>query len=99
MFIIKITVRAVGVLRDIFGKRSIDLEVYAEDAPTVFNALSELDILYDGKLNKMIFNQDNTLNEWSRVMLNGRDVRFLDKESLYLKDGDIILLMPQLGGG
>ena len=61
--------------------------------------MPEQRIRFDGKLSKRLYNQDGSPNNMIRVFLNGRDILFLDKKVTSLRDGDIVLLLPVLGGG
>lgn len=63
------------------------------------NVLAELDIKFDGRLSKRLYNQDGSPSNLVRIFLNGRDIRFLEKKAIALSDGDIILLLPILAGG
>ena len=63
------------------------------------NVLAELDIKFDGRLSKRLYNQDGSPSNLVRIFLNGRDIRFLEKKAIALSDGDIILLLPVLAGG
>jgi len=65
----------------------------------VDNVLAELDIKFDGRLSKRLYNQDGSPSNLVRIFLNGRDIRFLEKKAIALSDGDIILLLPILAGG
>jgi len=93
----KIIMRGVTVVQEIMGAREIEME--AEEGSTVGSLLAELDIKFDGKLSKLLYNEDGSLSNMVRIFLNGRDIHFLDKKAVTLGDGDIILLLPVLAGG
>jgi MoaD family protein len=93
----KITIRGVAVVQEIMGAREIEME--AEEGSTVDNLLAELDIKFDGRLSKLLYNEDGSPSKMVRIFLNGRDIHFLDKKAVTFGDGDIILLLPVLAGG
>ena len=93
----KIIIRGASFVQEIMGTREIEME--AKDGSTVENLLAELDIKFDRRLSKRLYNEDGSPSNLVRIFLNGRDIRFLDKKALILSDGDIILLLPVLAGG
>lgn len=76
-----------------------EIEMETKEGSTVDNVLAELDIKFDGRLSKRLYNQDGSPSNMVRIFLNGRDIRFLEKKAIALSDGDIILLLPVLAGG
>ena len=76
-----------------------EIEMETKEGSTVDNVLAELDIKFDGRLSKRLYNQDGSPSNLVRIFLNGRDIRFLEKKAIALSDGDIILLLPILAGG
>lgn len=64
---------------------------------TVYELLEELDELYG--LGKHIYSKNGALIDEVRILLRGRDIRFLAEEKLKLKHGDIVLVLPMLAGG
>lgn len=93
---IRVSVRALGPAEVVLGAREVRLEV--PDASRVDDLLGKADELADGGLRAMLYTEDGR-NEWVRILLNGRDVRFLPENAQGLKDGDVVHIMPTLGGG
>lgn len=91
----------VGVFRQIMGKSKIPLEIASVDrnTVTVHIVLEKLDTLYDGQFAKELYLEDGTPNLWTRIMLNGRDIRFLGEDKLFVQDGDAILISSVMAGG
>ncbi len=89
--------RGASFVQEIMGAREIEME--AREGSTVENLLAELDIKFDRRLSKRLYNEDGSPNNLVRIFLKGRDIRFLDKKALILSDGDIVLLLPVLAGG
>lgn len=98
---VNVIVKGIGSYRDVIQEPKIILEVPvpAGGIPTVFCALNALDARYEGGIYKNLLKKDGTLDDWSRVLLNGQDIRFLDEEKLVIKEDDHILIMSVLAGG
>lgn len=90
-----VEVRGLAHVRDLFGAKQFKYTF--EGNLTVFELLQKLDDQYG--LGKLIYNEDKSITDNIRIILRGRDIRFLETELLYLKDGDIVLVMPILAGG
>jgi len=93
----KVIIRGASFFQEIMGTREIEMEVW--EGSTVESLLAKLDIKFEGRLSKRLYNEDRSLSNRVRIFLNGRDIRFLGKNALALSDGDIILLLPVLAGG
>lgn len=91
----------VGVFREILQKSKMPfkIEPAAGNPVTVYTVLEALDILYDGQFAKELYLQDGKPNLWTRIMLNGRDIRFLDEDKLFVHEGDTILISSVMAGG
>lgn len=98
---VNVVVKGIGSYRDVIQAPKITLEVPVPSggAPTVFTALDVLNSRYGGGHYKNLLKKDGDLDAWSRVLLNGQDIRFLDKEKLFIKEDDHILIMSVLAGG
>lgn len=96
--IIKIV--GVGEFRTIMntGKMNISIENISEKPVTVYNLISKLDEMFEDQFTKQLYLEDGSINHWTRVMINGRDIRFMDGE-IYLNDGDTVLFSTTLAGG
>ena len=91
-----ISVRALGHAETVLGAREVRLEV--GEGAFVDELLEKADSFTDGGLRDILY-VDGKRNEWVRVLLNGRDVRFLPEEKLCLKEYDVVHIIPALGGG
>ena len=67
-----------------------------EKGCNIFSALETL--ARDFNLNEHIFNGKKIV-KWVKVLINGRDIDFLDGNETVLKNGDIIDLFPPSAGG
>ncbi len=68
------------------------------DARTVGEALSRLTTKYE-ELRKHLYTDDGKIRSFVNVYLNDEDIRYLQKESTQLKDGDTISIVPSIAGG
>jgi len=90
----KIKVKVFATLRDNVGWKEKEYNVEAKDIN---------DFLKDvvgGKLYDIIMDKDKgqPLSQY-KILLNGRDVDFLDGLKTKLKDQDLIAIFPPVGGG
>ena len=65
---------------------------------TVAEALGALTRRYPD-LRKQIYSDEGKLRSFVNVYLNDEDIRYLDKESSAVKDGDTISIVPSIAGG
>jgi adenylyltransferase/sulfurtransferase len=81
-------------LRPFAGKQaSVEFQ-----ALTVGDALNSLTEQY-GELRKHLFADDGRLRSFVNVYVNDEDIRYLQKESTRLKEGDTISIVPSIAGG
>lgn len=52
----------------------------------------------NGKLSSLIM-ENGKFKRTYKILVNGRDLDFLDGENTIIKDGDIIAIFPPIGGG
>ena len=66
---------------------------------TLEECFDQVDRTLDGQLKPMIYNQQGELDPFIRILLNGREVLFLTGPERLVRDQDILLFIPVLGGG
>jgi MoaD family protein len=89
-----VTIRVFGALREFAG--SSPLHVDAHQAPTVDGLLAWL----DGSHPKLAAALQGGLRDgYLSILINGRNVRFLDGRSTSLAAGDTVAFLPPIGGG
>jgi len=90
----KIKVKIFATLRDSVGWKEKEYNVEAKD---INNFLKEV---VGGKLYNIIMDKSKgELNPQYKILLNGRDIDFLDGLKTKLKDQDLIAIFPPVGGG
>ena len=81
-------------LRAYAGKQeSVDLQ-----AGTVGEALTALTSKFT-ELRKHLYAEDGRLRSFVNVYVNDEDIRFLQKDSTQLKEGDTVSIVPSIAGG
>ena len=65
---------------------------------TVGEVLSALTTQY-GDLKRHLYNDEGKLRSFVNVYLNDEDIRYLQKDSTPLKDGDTLSIVPSIAGG
>jgi len=61
--------------------------------------LEELSSKFGSSFRERILNEKNELQSFIRIFINDKDVRFLGGLNAKVKDDDVILLLPAIGGG
>ena len=95
---INVKVQTILYLSKIVGAREIDISV--PDGCTLQGILENMVDTYGDELASHLFQpKSTTLLPYLRLMVNGRDIAFLDGMNTLLKDGDEILILPPVSGG
>ena len=93
---VKVEVKFLATIRVITSESSIELLCTHHDtAGTVMQMLVEK---YKRKFEKVIMNGTN-LKSSIKMIINGRDVEYLNGLDTQLKDGDVIVIIPPIAGG
>jgi MoaD family protein len=81
-------------LRPYAGKQeSVELQ-----AATVSEALAALTSRF-GELKKHLYADDGRLRSFVNIYVNDEDIRYLQKETTSLRDGDTVSIVPSIAGG
>lgn len=93
----KVEIRSYGEFLELFGGRITiqDLTVPC----SLENGIDQLDELVQGKLKPLIYDPAGNVDQWMRILLNGREIAFLKGDDRILRENDIFLFIPVLGGG
>jgi molybdopterin converting factor small subunit len=65
---------------------------------TIEELFTNLNNQYNG-IREILYDDDGRLRSSYSLFVNGRSVRYLKKEKVQLKDGDVILIMQLIAGG
>ncbi len=94
---VKITVKYFALVRDVTKTKEDALDV--GDKATIHNVIARLCGVYGEPFEKSFCTADGYLQEGLILLLNGEAVTRDYFKSLTVKDGDIIAIMPPVGGG
>lgn len=91
-----VTVKAYATIRDAIGSR---VEVKLHEGASVKDLLNELTRSYGRRFLEIVLNEGGELLPYVKLLVNGRDIEFLNKLETKLKNGDEVALFPPVGGG
>jgi molybdopterin synthase sulfur carrier subunit len=94
---VKVKIRFFASLREIAGKREDVVELTGE--VDVNALLREVVRKHGEKLYRRIFDEFGNVNENLQFLVNGVDVSKLRGMETTLKDGDVVAILPPVGGG
>jgi len=95
---INVKVQTILYLAKIVVAREIEISV--PNNSTLQEILENMVDTYGDELASHLFQpKSTTLLPYLRLMVNGRDIAFLDGMNTLLKDGDEILILPPVSGG
>lgn len=83
----------------IFSKFTNGTKEVEVTALTLKETLEKLEEKFGEKFKQALFNEDGSLKRTINVLLNGRNVRFLNFQEVKLNDNDEISVIPAVGGG
>jgi molybdopterin synthase sulfur carrier subunit len=96
--LIQVKVHTILNLKKILGRGDIDLTM--KKGSTVKDVLITMVETHGEPLSAQLFGTGGDLFPYIRLMVNGRDIAFLEnKMETALQDGDEILILPPVGGG
>lgn len=95
---IQVKVHTILDIKKILGRGDIDLTM--KKGSTVNDVLMTLVEIHGESLTALLFDSGGDLFPYIRLMVNGRDIAFLEKKiETPLQEGDEILILPPVGGG
>ncbi|HHX74289.1 MAG TPA: MoaD/ThiS family protein [Firmicutes bacterium] len=94
---IEVKIKAILDVARLLGSREQTLTL--PGGATVLGALQKLAEIHGEPLAERIFAGQDKLRDGLVVMVNGRNICFLDHLHTVLTDGDEVLLFPPAGGG
>ncbi|RLF12748.1 MAG: molybdopterin synthase sulfur carrier subunit [Thermoprotei archaeon] len=91
----KILVEVYGVLREIMGWKKMTYKV--EDGLTVASLLDL--ILEEYPKARDVILEGGAVKDYVKVLIDGRDFRFIEGLKTKLRDGSVVSIFPPAGGG
>jgi molybdopterin converting factor small subunit len=93
-----INIRTSMVFKEIFGNWKFQVSLPEES--TFEDLIKELIRTYGERLRPYLFDQNGkTLASHLMFMVNGRNIRFLEKEKTILHNEDLVTILMPAGGG
>ena len=96
----KVSVRFFAALRELVGKKVEFLEFSGREEVTVEKVLNRLAELYGTEFVDYVFNGETCeIQGYLTLLVNGRSITTLDGLKTRLMNGDILAILPPVGGG
>ena len=93
-----IKVKFFATFRDLLGLKELELEVGPEENLKLIDLLEQLFQKFGEKFRNRILEGGN-IRPQVNIMINGRNIKFLDGVNSPLKDGDTVAIFPPVYGG
>ena len=93
-----IKVKFFATFRDLLGLKELELEVGPEENLKLIDLLEQLFQKFGEKFRNRILEGGN-IRPQVNIMINGRNIKFLDGVNSPLKDGDTVAIFPPVAGG
>ncbi len=96
----KVSVRFFAALRELVGKKEESLTFRDDEEATVEKVLKRLTKLYDKDFSEYVFNgETGEIRSYLMLLVNGRSITALDGLRTKIGDGDVLAILPPVGGG
>lgn len=92
----KVRVKAYASFRDFMSPNT---EITLNDGADVDWLIRELERRFGSRIREELLDEKRKPRPYVKILLNGRDIEFLQGLKTKLKDGDEIALFPPVGGG
>jgi molybdopterin synthase sulfur carrier subunit len=97
---VNVKVRYFTNLREIVGKREETLTFFSSEKVTVFSILKNLSNQYGEPFEEYVYDSDTGQpRNFLQFLINGTSTSTLNGQQTELKDGDVLAILPPVGGG
>ena len=93
----RVEVRVYATLREIFPLSTLRVSTEARDVSELIDFLTEK--YSSGFRERLLDLETGSLRPYNKILVNGRDIDFLDYLKTKLRDGDSVVFFPPAGGG
>ena len=93
----EISIKYYAMLREATDKKTEIINI--PEKSSISDLLDFLVERYNKKLSRYIYDSEKKLKDYISFMLNGININSLNGIETTLKDGDILSLLPPVGGG
>lgn len=96
----KVAVRFFAALRELTGKKMEFLEFSDGEEITVEKVFKRLNELYKDEFIQYVFDEKTgEVKDYLTLLVNGRNITALNDMKTRLMDGDVLAILPPVGGG
>jgi molybdopterin synthase sulfur carrier subunit len=95
--VIRVKVYTILALEEILGQREFEISI--SHRSTVKDVISWMIKTWSDKLSSLFYPGSDRLLPHIRLMVNGRDIEFLNGMETVLQDGDEFMMIPFVAGG
>lgn len=93
----RVEVRVYATFREFFPSNTLRISIEAQDVGELIDFLTEA---YSSGFRERLLDQETgRLRPYNKILVNGRDIDFLNYLKTKLRDGDSIVFFPPAGGG
>jgi len=93
-----INVKFFAIFRDLLGLKELQLEAGSKENLKLIDLLESLFQRFGENFRSKILENGN-IRPKVNIMINGRNIKFLDEINSPLKDSDIVAIFPPVAGG
>jgi sulfur-carrier protein len=93
-----IRIRFFTILRELAGKREETLN-FPQENVTIAHVLETLSEKYGSQFDDYVFEADRKIKGFLQFLINGTNASTLQGFSSALRDGDVLAILPPVGGG
>jgi molybdopterin synthase sulfur carrier subunit len=97
---LQISVRYFTVLREVTNKREETIEFSENEKATVESVLNKLSIKYGPPFSEYVYDEKTReVKRFLQFFINGKSASAVRGKSSDLKDGEVLAIVPPVGGG
>ena len=97
---VRVSVRFFTTLREVIGKKEETLKFSGGEAVTVDTVLERLVELHGKSFVEYVYDQKNgKVRGFLQFLVNGRSISSFEGLGTRLSDGDVLAIIPPVGGG
>ena len=93
----KVKVKVFAMFRELLGTSILTVEM--KDGSTVNDLINWISDNINSKFKNEILDRNRNIKKYVKVLVNGRNIDFLEGLNTKLKDGDVISFFPPVAGG
>ncbi len=97
MRLMKVKVRYFTTLRDLAGSAEEELRI--EDGATLARLIKEVALKYGEKAGTYLYQNGDKVDPAIYFLINGINSRIISGSDTILRDGDVVAIIPPIGGG